>query len=68
MKKLQNKVLHYEVIVISAEEISNKMLGISSFCNLNQISFNSAYSLIHSMAGKKQFNITHLYVDTVGKA
>lgn len=49
MQKMQNKVLYYEVKVISAEEISNKMLGVKSYKNLNAISFEAAYHLINSL-------------------
>lgn len=33
--------------------------------NLNQISFNAAYSLIYSMLNKG-YNVTMIYIDTAG--
>lgn len=55
----------YETRVISAEEISDKMLRIAKV-SLNTISHDACIELVNS-ALKKGFNITELYVDTVGE-
>jgi ribonuclease H2 subunit A len=55
----------YETKIISAEEISDKMLRIAKV-SLNVISHDACIDLVKS-AIKKGFNITQLFVDTVGE-
>ena len=68
IRQLSGRVIGYEVREISAEEMSNRMLAQNeTYLNLNQISFNSAYFLINQTMAKG-FNVTRVYVDTVGSA
>eukprot|EP00698_Gefionella_okellyi_P018512 TRINITY_DN5559_c0_g1_i2.p1 TRINITY_DN5559_c0_g1~~TRINITY_DN5559_c0_g1_i2.p1 ORF type:complete len:276 (+),score=40.85 TRINITY_DN5559_c0_g1_i2:12-839(+) len=56
----------YELVVLSAEELSNKMLRREKY-NLNLISHDAAAQLIRTVLDKG-VNVTHVYVDTVGDA
>ncbi|KAI3632791.1 hypothetical protein MIR68_008866 [Amoeboaphelidium protococcarum] len=56
--------LQYSCTVLSPQDISNKMLRRSKY-NLNQLSFDTAIDLVrHALSNG--YNITELYVDTVG--
>lgn len=65
MEVLQNEKLYYEVRVLSARFLSNRMLA-KQRDSLNQLSFDAAYSLIDSVMSRG-FNVTHIFIDTVGK-
>ena len=64
LKNLNGFCLWYEVRVLDSELISNKMLQKNKE-NLNEISYNTAYSLINSCVAK--VNLIDIYIDTVGK-
>ena len=65
IKKLSNHCLGYEVQILSAEYLSNRMLEKEKY-DLNKISHESAMTLIEIVL-KKGINVVHSYLDTVGK-
>lgn len=66
IKKYNGVIFFYEVDVISADELSRKQQKFDSI-NLNTISHNAAIKLIRS-ALAQGFNVSDIYVDTVGDA
>ncbi|KAL4506653.1 hypothetical protein ABPG72_000224 [Tetrahymena utriculariae] len=65
MEELKNDKLYFEVRILNAEFLSNRMLA-KNRDSLNELSFNAAYSLIDSVMGQG-FNVTQVFLDTVGK-
>jgi len=65
IKQLNNHCLGYEVEILDAEFLSNRMLEKEKY-DLNKISHDSAVYLIESVL-KKGVNVVHCYLDTVGK-
>ena len=62
--KSHPNLMKYKLIVISPEEISNKMLKRTKI-SLNEISHNAAYELIKS-ALQENVNSKSVYIDTIG--
>ncbi|KAL4459836.1 hypothetical protein ABPG74_003362 [Tetrahymena malaccensis] len=65
MEELKNDKLYFEVRILTAEFLSNRMLA-KNRDSLNELSFNAAYSLIDSVMSQG-FNVTQVFLDTVGK-
>jgi len=64
LKQLNGHCLYFEDKILDPEDISNQMLA-KNKVNLNEMSYNAAFSLIQS--GIEKLNISNIYIDTVGK-
>ena len=65
MEKLQDKILHFEVRVLEPYYISYKMLASKNQENLNDLSHNSAISIIQYYLDEG-YNLKQVFLDTVG--
>ncbi|RMZ95687.1 ribonuclease H2 subunit A [Brachionus plicatilis] len=61
----ENKICGFAVKSLSPNTISTGMLGRIKY-NLNELSHDTAISLIDVLCNQENLNITHVYLDTVG--